>query len=147
MDLKKIKNSLISHREHAREQIDYIRAHPDLNAEELHSHIYDYVLYKYNLFGEVDDVYVLNDLAELSVAKALKLSREQSIAFDNKATCDGATSAMNKKVLLLMAIQKELEIQFPLGEVVGIKNTHLLADAVCRQLQMKGALNTNGTRN
>ena len=43
MDLKKIKNSLISHREHAREQIDYIRAHPDLNAEELHSHIYDYV--------------------------------------------------------------------------------------------------------
>ena len=47
--------------------------------------------------GEVADVYVLDDLAELSVAKAIKLSKEQAIAYDNKASCDGATSAMNKK--------------------------------------------------
>ena len=134
MDFSQIKNHLISHREHAQHQIDYIKAHRHMEEDELHTYIYDYVLYKYNLFGEVSDVYVLDDLAELSVAKAIKLSKEQVIAYDNKASCDGATSAMNKKVLLLMAIQKELNIKFPLDEVVQIKDTKKLTSVVYRQL-------------
>ena len=134
MDFSQIKNHLISHREHAQHQKDYIKAHPRMEEDELHTYIYDYVLYKYNLFGEVSDVYVLDDLAELSVAKAIKLSKEQAIAYDNKASCDGATSAMNKKVLLLMAIQKELNIKFPLDEVVQIKDTKKLTSVVYRQL-------------
>ena len=139
MDFSQIKNHLISHREHAQHQIDYIKAHRHMEEDELHTYIYDYVLYKYNLFGEVADVYVLDDLAELSVAKALKLSKEQAIAYDNKASCDGATSAMNKKVLLLMAIQKELNIKFPLDEVVQIKDTKKLTSVVYRQLNGKMA--------
>ena len=133
MDFSQIKNHLISHREHAQHQIDYIKAHRHMKEDELHTYIYDYVLYKYNLFGEVADVYVLDDLAELSVAKAIKLSKEQAIAYDNKA------SAMNKKVLLLMAIQKELNIKFPLDEVVQIKDTKKLTSVVYRQLNGKMA--------
>ena len=139
MDFSQIKNHLISHREHAQHQIDYIKAHRHMEEDELHTYIYDYVLYKYNLFGEVSDVYVLDDLAELSVAKAIKLSKEQAIAYDNKASCDGATSAMNKKVLLLMAIQKELNIKFPLDEVVQIKDTKKLTSVVYRLLNGKMA--------
>ena len=139
MDFSQIKNHLISHREHAQHQIDYIKAHRHMEEDELHTYIYDYVLYKYNLFGEVADVYVLDDLAGLSVAKAIKLSKEQAIAYDNKASCDGATSAMNKKVLLLMAIQKELNIKFPLDEVVQIKDTKKLTSVVYRQLNGKMA--------
>ncbi|MFR5701850.1 MAG: hypothetical protein ACLUD0_08240 [Eubacterium ramulus] len=139
MDFSQIKNHLISHREHAQHQIDYIKAHRHMEEDELHTYIYDYVLYKYNLFGEVADVYVLDDLAELSVAKAIKLSKERAIAYDNKASCDGATSAMNKKVLLLMAIQKELNIKFPLDEVVQIKDTKKLTSVVYRQLNGKMA--------
>ena len=139
MDFSQIKNHLISHREHAQHQIDYIKSHRHMKEDELHTYIYDYVLYKYNLFGEVADVYVLDDLAELSVAKAIKLSKEQAIAYDNKASCDGATSAMNKKVLLLMAIQKELNIKFPLDEVVQIKDTKKLTSVVYRQLNGKMA--------
>lgn len=139
MDFSQIKNHLISHREHAQHQIDYIKAHRHMEEDELHTYIYDYVLYKYNLFGEVADVYVLDDLAELSVAKAIKLSKEQAIAYDNKASCDGATSAMNKKILLLMAIQKELNIKFPLDEVVQIKDTKKLTSVVYRQLNGKMA--------
>ena len=139
MDFSQRKNHLISHREHAQHQIDYIKAHRHMEEDELHTYIYDYVLYKYNLFGEVADVYVLDDLAELSVAKAIKLSKEQAIAYDNKASCDGATSAMNKKVLLLMAIQKELNIKFPLDEVVQIKDTKKLTSVVYRQLNGKMA--------
>ena len=139
MDFSQIKNHLISHREHAQHQIDYIKAHRHMEEDELHTYIYDYVLYKYNLYGEVADVYVLEELAELSDAKAIKLSKEQAIAYDNKASCDGATSAMNKKVLLLMAIQKELNIKFPLDEVVQIKDTKKLTSVVYRQLNGKMA--------
>ena len=139
MDFSQIKNHLISHREHAQHQIDYIKAHRHMEEDEFHTYIYDYVLYKYTLFGELADVYVLDDLAELSVAKAIKLSKEQAIAYDNKASCDGATSAMNKKVLLLMAIQKELNIKFPLDEVVQIKDTKKLTSVVYRQLNGKMA--------
>ena len=139
MDFSQIKNHLISHREHAQHQIDYIKAHPHMGEDELHTYIYDYVLYKYNLFGEVADVYVLDDLAELSVAKAIKLSKEQAIAYDNKASCDGATSAMNQKLLLLMAIQKEFNLKFPLDEVVQIKDTKKLTSVVYRQLNGKMA--------
>ena len=139
MDFSQIKNHLISHREHAQHQIDYIKAHRHMEEDELHIYIYDYVLYKYNLFGEVADVYVLDDLAELSVAKAIKLSKEQAIAYDNKASSDGSTTAMNKKVLLLMAIQKELNIKFPLDEVVQIKDTKKLTSVVYRQLNGKMA--------
>ena len=139
MDISQIKNHLISHREHAQHQIDYIKAHRHMEEDELHTYIYDYVLYKYNLFGEVADVYVLDDLAELSVAKAIKLSKEQAIAYDNKASCDGATSALNKKVFLLMAIQKEFNIKFPLDEVVQIKDTKKLTSVVYRQLNGKMA--------
>ena len=46
---------------------------------------------------------------------------------------------MNKKVLLLMAIQKELNIKFPLDEVVQIKDTKKLTSVVYRQLNGKMA--------
>ncbi len=134
MDFSAVKDRLVGHREKAEQQIRYIKEHPELSSEELHERIYDYVLFKYNLYGEVKGVTKLNDLAELSVAKAIRLSREQSIAYDNKASCDGATSAMNKKVLLLMAIQRELEIRFPLDRVVAITSTDLLAEEVKKQL-------------
>lgn len=145
MDRTALKDRLMANREQAGQQIIYIKEHPGLDAAALHEHIYEYVLYKYNLSGEVRDVYVLNDLAELSVAKALKLSREQAVAFDNKGTCDGTTSAMNKKVLLLMAVQRELDIRFPPLETAKITTTQLLADAVRRELAAKQAEGQGGS--
>lgn len=139
MDFSAIKNNLVGHRQKAEEQILYIKMHPDLPTEELHERIYDYVLFKYNLYGEVQDVYKLSDLAELSVAKTLRMSKEQAVAADLQTSCDGATSAMKKKVLLLMAVQKELEIKFPLDKTAKIQDTHFLADIVGEQLKSKAA--------
>lgn len=130
MDFSAIKDRLLDHRYHAEQKIQYIKEHKHMNAEELHEYLYDYVLYKYNLFGDAVDTCSLNELAEISVAKALKLSKEKAIAFDNKGTCDGATSAMNKKVLLLMAVQRELGIRFPPERTAAVTSTRLLASLV-----------------
>ncbi len=44
---------------------------------------------------------------------------------------------MNKKVLLLMAIQRELGIRFPLGTTAELTDTHKIADAVYHLLKKK----------
>lgn len=137
MDFASMKENLLDHQQHAQKEIGFIRQHRNLTEKELHDHIYEYVLFKYNLSGEVSEVYELAELAELSVAKAIKQSRELSVAYDNKATCDGATSAMNKKVLLLMAIQRELGIKFPLDKTAGIKTTKELAAVTWAALNME----------
>ena len=137
MNFSDMKSRLMDHQARAQTEITYIKEHPGLSREELHEHIYEYVLFKYNLSGEVKEVFQLSELADLSVAKAIRLSREQSVAYDNKASCDGATSAMNKKVLLLMAIQRELGIQFPLDQTAGITTTWRLAEVVKEQLEKK----------
>ncbi len=134
MDFNNIKEKLSDGRSHAMQCIKYIKERNCKTIEELHQQIYSYVLYKYNLFGEVKDVFKLDDLAQMSVAKAIKLSKEQAIEFDNNGSCEGTTSAMNKKVLLLMAIQKELSIKFPMEKTAYITTTKELASAVWQEL-------------
>jgi hypothetical protein len=87
------------------------------------------------LYGTVDDVFSLNKLSELSVARAIRLSEEGIKKIDNPATCEGTTSAMNKKVLLLMAIQKELNFKYPIEIIANIETTMDLADAVYKALK------------
>lgn len=138
VDFSSMKKDLLSDQVRAEKEIAYIKEHPGLSKEELHEHIYEYVLFKYNLSGDVDGVFVLDELAQQSVAKAIKLSKERAIAFDNKGTCEGATSAMNKKVLLMMAIQRELELKFPLDKTAGIKTTYELAAVIWEILNKQG---------
>ena len=56
MDFSQIKNHLISHREHAQHQIDYIKAHRHMKEDELHTYIYDYVPVSYtHLIEDIAD--------------------------------------------------------------------------------------------
>lgn len=43
----------------------------------------------------------------------MKVSKELVEEFDTAQSCDGATSAMAKKVILFMNIERELNIQIP----------------------------------
>ena len=137
MNFSNMKNEILSDRARAEKEIAYIKEHPEISKEELHEHVYEYVLFKYNLSAEAEGVYALDELAKISVAKAIRLSKERAIAYDNRGTCEGATSAMNKKVLLMMAIQRELGIKFPLDKTAGIKTTHELAAVTWEELRKK----------
>lgn len=110
------------------------------NTEPLtHDVFYDcmrgFVLTKYML-GESDFTpeSSFDDLVEISLAKTMKIDKSLVEEFDTARSCDGATSAMAKKVLLFMAIQKELNIELPAGPTAKLKSLDELIELTWEQL-------------
>lgn len=81
-----------------------------------------YVLAKF-LLTEADcaEAKTFDALVEASLSKSMKVSPELVAQFDTAQSCDGATSAMAKKILLLMSIQRALKIELPATESARIK--------------------------
>ena len=86
--------------------------------------------------GDVTDIYDLTELAELSVAKTIQMPKEGSKQLDGAHSCEGTTSAMNKKVLLLMALQKGLNIKFSAQNTANLTDTRLIAQEVWKLLNL-----------
>lgn len=139
MTEKSLKERLLEAKEAANSVIAGIKQ--GLGSGEIKSHsdladsIQRYVLHKYLLDEESMHVISLKELAELSVARSLKLDKDRAVLKDSPSTCEGATSAMNKKVLLLLAIQRDLGIEFQPDKTAGIETTSDLAEAVWNQLK------------
>ena len=83
--------------------------------QSLHEILYQFILCKYSLYGICHDIYSLDTLAQMSVAKTIQMTGKDAFKADSKASCEGTTSAMNKKILLLMALQRRRGIFFPEG--------------------------------
>ena len=92
--------------------------------------------WEYILLGDVTDIYDLTELAELSVAKATQMPKKDSKQLDGAHSCEGTTSAMNKKVLLLMALQKGLNIKFSAQNTANLTDTRLIAQEVWKLLNL-----------
>lgn len=130
MSIIKNKDSLLIYGKKADECMNRLKNTKYESAEALHEDLYDFVLAKYLLTGDVIDVYNLTELAELSVAKSIKLTKINAFKADSAHSCEGTTSAMNKKVLLMMVLQKQLGITFPPETSAEITTTLLLAEEI-----------------
>lgn len=135
MSIIKNKNIFLFYRKQAANYINEIKNTSFKNGIELHTLLYPYILCKYSLLGDCEDIYDLNTLAEMSVAKTIRLTKTDAFKADSSASCEGTTSAMNKKVLLLMALQKELGISFPREITADLTDTKKISDAVYQQMQ------------
>lgn len=116
-----------------RASLDALRAGNFETPEELHGLLRRFVLNKYLLPPDVTEE-SLNQLAAMSVERTMELYGAAGRP-DHAATCEGTTSAMNKKVLLLMAIQKELDIRFDPAETAEMKTTRAISRVVFRMLK------------
>ena len=106
-----------------------------LNYDILQEQLRQYVLTKFLLTEEdapADKSF--DGLVELSLAKSMKISPELVEEFDTAKSCDGATSAMAKKVLLFMAIQRALKIELPALESARVKTLEDLSSMVWNTL-------------
>jgi len=137
MSIIKNKDGLLFYQREAEKYMRQMCERSFDGGQDLHQFLYPYILCKYSLIDEAPAVYELDDLAELSVAKTIRLSKTEAFRADSASSCEGTTSAMNKKVLLLMAIQRELEIRFPAGTTADLTDTYKIADAVFALLQQK----------
>ena len=130
MSIIKHKNGLFLYQQ---KSVEYMKKMQSLSYptwETLHEDLYGFILSKYILLGDVKYVYNLTELAELSVAKTIRMPKEESRQLDGAHSCEGTTSAMNKKVLLLMALQKGLGIKFLPDTTADLTDTRQIAQEV-----------------
>ncbi|MCR5666211.1 MAG: hypothetical protein K6G01_05225 [Eubacterium sp.] len=104
-----VMNILNKAREATLKEAEAIKANPNPTRDFLEEHIRSYVLSKYLLSPDTreDDI---KALASLSLARTMKLDVKLIHELDTATPCDHATSESTKKVLLLYAVQKDLEL-------------------------------------
>lgn len=139
MSIIKNKEQLLYYRRKAEEYEAHLSAGKFTSWQNLHEILYPYILCRYSLYGSYENIYELDRLAELSVEQTIRLSGKDAFKADSKASCEGTTSAMNKKILLLMTIQKLMGIRFPREITADLTDTHKIARAVFELIQKKQA--------
>ena len=113
-DRAAIRRLLLRSRQAADGHMNAIREAEPLTYALVRWEITQYVLDKFLLTGEdLAETDSFDGLTERSLARSMQVSPELVKEFDTAQSCDGATSAMAKKVLLFRSIERALEIEIP----------------------------------
>lgn len=105
----------------------------------IQSLLFHYISIRFFLEPEellTDDLY---GLAEIAVAKTLAIKREKLAEIDIPGTCTGASSATSKKILLLLALRRDLGIDLTPEQAVKLQTVNQLARHIERALQAKAS--------
>lgn len=105
----------------------------------VHSLLLRYISIRYFLDEDemrTDDLY---ELAEISVAKTMAIKREKLADIDIPGTCTGASSATSKKILLLMALRRDLVLSLDPERAADLKTVDQLAAYIELELSQAGA--------
>lgn len=130
MSILKIDKPLLHSRKMASDILHKMQNTTYESPSKLHEDLYPFILYKLLLYDSAYGNHNINELMELSVAKAIQLDKKDAFKADSAASCDGATSAMNKKILLYMAIQKGFDIKLPVERTAYFETTDQIAEAL-----------------
>ena len=130
-----VKELLRRNRAAAAEELTALRGGADMALPELEAHLRRFILYKFQLDPAETDSDSIAEIAELSLAKTAGIARELAEQVDNAKSCDGATSAIVKKALLLTAIQNGLGITLDKKRAVRCQTVSGLAALVHEALR------------
>ena len=135
MDRTLIRQRLINANRDAKACSEEILAADSTNHQRMRSLILRYISIRYFLDADelhTDDLY---ELAEIAVAKTLAIKREKLADVDIPGTCTGASSATSKKILLLLALCRDLGITPEPEQAVNLQTIDQLARYVEFALQ------------
>lgn len=133
-----IRETILSNRAAAERELDALRAGDALSQEALYLHLRRFILFKFQLDPETVQTDSIAEITDLSLAKTAKLSKEMAEQIDNAKACDGASSAMVKKALLLTALQRGLDITLDKKVAVRCKTIAELTVCLRAALAEKG---------
>ena len=97
----------------------------------------EYIKAKFHLTEEDCVTENFSQLAQISLSKSMKISRELVSEFDLARSCDGVSSHTAKMVLLFMSLQKDLDIRFQPMETAEAETLDDIAVLVWRELKEK----------
>lgn len=142
MDMQEMANRMTRANLRADETIGLIRRHviegPEANRTLIAAYLKDYIAAKLLLSGdEISDNIV--QMVRINVAKASHLSVEALKEMDRPGRCGSAPAVLSKRVLLLLSLQKALDITLPPREAPEVHTVDELADMIIPLMQ-KGPL-------
>ena len=126
---------ILAARAAAAAHIEAIRTAPALTRELVHREVTGYILAKFHLTEADCSTDDFRELAALSLSKSMRLSPELVKEFDLARSCDGVTSQTAKMVLLFMALQRDLGIEFEPMSTARAETLSDVGDLVWEQLQ------------
>lgn len=132
---KDIKETIMRLKESASEYADSILKKDGISYDEFSELFTNYLCSKFMLTPEeivTDDFY---EICKLSAEKASSLPKGLLDASELASKCGGATTAMNKKVLFLLAVNREYGIVINADESVQIETFTELKQLVYNKLQ------------
>ena len=106
---EQIRAALKQQKDRSKAQIDSLYANRAITFPELNERITEYILAKFMLKRQECEGIDFQKLSELSLSKTMKISPELVKEFDTARNCAGATSAIAKKTLLYLSLQKALK--------------------------------------
>lgn len=127
---ERARQALLRAKEESQRQIRMIHDCVPLDYSVLKECLTDFVLAKYMLSREEAEGVEFQQLAELSLAKNMKISKELVKEYDMAQGCAGTSSVIAKKTLLFMAIQKQLHIKLPPEKLPVLHSFEELAQLV-----------------
>ncbi|MBP2656027.1 MAG: hypothetical protein H6Q73_3596 [Firmicutes bacterium] len=133
-----IKNRIIGGKKKAAWFVDYVFAKKKLSLKEFQEIFHAYMCSKFLLESseiKTDNFY---EICQISVEKVSKLPKGALDAAEAASKCGGATSAMNKKVLFILAVNQEFKIAITAEESVQIESFNQLTELVYEKLYVKG---------
>ena len=134
-----VKEILLASRRAAAGHIENIKRAPTLTYELVQREVTGYIKCKFRLTDEDCAAEELDRLAEISLAKSVKVSPELVEEFDLARSCDGVSSKTAKLVLLFMALQRDLDIRFRPMDTAEAETLSDIGALVWEQLRQKQA--------
>ncbi len=125
------RESILRKEAEAEAEIALILGEPNLTYSFFLEHLRAFVMKKFALSAsglkETDN---LDDLAKISVSKALKVSKDLVADYEAGENCEGATSSDVKRTLLLVKIQKSFDVHLSLQELMKVETVEDAAEAI-----------------
>ena len=137
MDVMQVRAQLLRRAEASRAQIDAILSVPDADAELIRQHLRTYVLGRLGLDETVEEENILR-LSGMSIARSVELANQGVQVSDISPGCSGVSSEAAKKALLLVTLQKALDIRLDKERAAYLETLSDLASELSRCLKAKG---------
>lgn len=131
-----IRRRLLRARKAAKTHMDAICGTSPLTYPLLKQELRQFILAKFLLDEEeIPEDAGFDALVEKSLSHSMKIDPNLVAEFDTAKSCDGATSAMAKKVLLFMTMERELGLQLPALETARVKTLEDISQMVYKTMQ------------
>ncbi len=135
MGRKEIKEKILNLSNLAEEQAALVQSAPELSEDYVIEHVHRYICYKFFLDPDEMKGISLNQMAILSLEKALQMKIPIAGPSERATTCGSAGSAAMKIALLLNALKKDFQADIPPAKLGFAKDTVEAGQLVYQYLQ------------